>query len=158
MNYFAPDLIKILMIDMERINGIYSIKIPIIIILEGWCIGASHQKINDLIEPINDLEKNHDKDSVWRTYVNNVLQDDYQKLFSLCSYLIMLKPPSFQSIYEWRHQQEDKICNQSAYKMNKEQVINFVQYFQRLTVWMLDDLPSKSDILIEFDKNHLIKN
>ena len=41
--------------------------------------------------------------------------------------------------------------------MNKEQVINFVQYFQRLTVWMLDDLPSKSDILIEFDKNHLIK-
>jgi D-glycerate 3-kinase len=128
-----------------------------IIILEGWCVGASHQKISDLIEPINDLEKNHDKDSVWRTYVNNVLQYDYQKLFSLCSYLIMLKPPSFQSIYEWRHQQEDKICNQSAYKMNKEQVINFVQYFQRLTVWMLDDLPSKSDILIEFDKNHLIK-
>ena len=118
---------------------------------------ASHQKISDLIEPINDLEKNHDKDSVWRTYVNNVLQYDYQKLFSLCSYLIMLKPPSFQSIYEWRHQQEDKICNKSAYKMNKEQVINFVQYFQRLTVWMLDDLPSKSDILIEFDKNHLIK-
>ncbi len=63
----------------------------------------------------------------------------------------MLKPPSFQSIYEWRHQQEDKIVNQSAYKMNKEPVINFVQYFQRLTVWMLDDIPSKSDILIEID-------
>ena len=41
--------------------------------------------------------------------------------------------------------------------MNKEQVINFVQYFQRLTNWMLDELPKKSDVVVEFNKNHIIK-
>ena len=69
----------------------------------------------------------------------------------------MLKPPSFESIYEWRYQQENKISNDSSFKMNKEQVINFVQYFQRFTNWMLDELPKKSDVVVEFNKNHIIK-
>ena len=69
----------------------------------------------------------------------------------------MLKPPSFESIYEWRYQQENKISNDSSFKMNKEEVINFVQYFQRLTIWMLDELPKISDVVVEFNKKHLIK-
>ena len=128
-----------------------------IVILEGWCVGASPQNDEDLLNPVNELEKNYDKGCIWRTFVNESLKSDYQKLFNLCSYLIMLKPPSFESIYEWRYQQENKISNDSSFKMNKDEVINFVQYFQRLTIWMLDELPKKSDVVVEFNKSHIIK-
>ncbi|MEC7107828.1 MAG: P-loop NTPase fold protein [Verrucomicrobiota bacterium] len=128
-----------------------------IVILEGWCVGASPQNDEDLLNPVNELEINYDKGCIWRTFVNESLKSDYQKLFNLCSYLIMLKPPSFESIYEWRYQQENKISNESSFKMNREEVINFVQYFQRLTIWMLDELPKISDVVVEFNKNHLIK-
>lgn len=128
-----------------------------IVILEGWCVGASPQDDEDLLNPINELEKKYDKNCIWRNFVNESLKSDYQKLFNLCSYLIMLKAPSFESIYEWRHQQENKISNDSAFKMNKDEVTNFVQHFQRLTIWMLDELPKKSDVVVEFNKNHIIE-
>ncbi len=39
---------------------------PHIIIFEGWCVGARHQKLNDLIKPLNYIEKKYDFDFKWR--------------------------------------------------------------------------------------------
>ena len=49
-------------------------KKPDVVIFEGWCIGASPQKKKDLLVPINVLEKEKDKNMIWRKYVNNQLE------------------------------------------------------------------------------------
>ena len=49
------------------------IKKPDIIILEGWCVGAKPQKLQDLKKPVNILEKFEDTKLTWRKKVNNEL-------------------------------------------------------------------------------------
>lgn len=66
-----------------------------IVIFEGWCVGAKPQPADELIEPVNSLEKLEYSDGVWRRYVNDVLANEYQQLFKLLDLLIMLEVPSF---------------------------------------------------------------
>ena len=132
-----------------------------IIILEGWCVGAKPQKDYELKKPINSLEEKYDSKAIWRTYSNDQLKNKYQSLFNLCSYLIMIKAPSFEVIYEWRLKQE-RVGSQKSEKnrlkaMNKEDIKFFVQHFERLSRWMMKDLPNRSDILIKLNNKHLIE-
>ena len=122
-----------------------------LVILEGWCVGTRPQPKSYLSSPINDFERINDSDGIWRNYSNNQLFE-YQKLFKLCSYLIMLNPPNFEIIYDWKLKQEIGL----DIKSNKKLIINFVDHFERLTRWTLDDLPSQADILIQLDINHNI--
>ena len=50
------------------------LKKPDIIILEGWCVGAKHQKLEELKKPMNILEKYEDTKLTWRKKVNNELK------------------------------------------------------------------------------------
>ena len=84
-------------------------KKPNVIIFEGWCVGARHQRESQLKKPINSLEKNHDRRLIWRKKVNNELKNRYTLLFKLIDKLIFLKVPSFKYVYEWRLLQEKKI-------------------------------------------------
>ena len=45
-----------------------------ILILEGWCCGASDIKSSYLLKNINKLEKNKDKNAIWRKYYNSKLK------------------------------------------------------------------------------------
>ena len=56
-------------------------KKPDIVIFEGWCVGVTPQK-KDLLVPLNRLEKEKDKDMIWRNYVNKV-KFKLQKIFRL---------------------------------------------------------------------------
>ena len=47
---------------------------PQIVIFEGWCVGAEPQKNKDLIHPLNNLEKEEDRNRVWRDRVNKELK------------------------------------------------------------------------------------
>lgn len=126
-----------------------------IIILEGWCLSAQAQDEKCLKNSVNSLEKAQDTEGVWRKYVNEQLKGDYQKLFQQIDCLVMLKAPSFDTVFTWRLEQEQKLAkkllqsdnNQSTFSglMSEADIRNFVQYFQRLTENMLIEMPERAD-------------
>ena len=140
-----------------------SISAPVdLVILEGWCIGCSPQVNEDLIEPVNNLERDKDSNGQWRQYVNDQLADGYQQLFSLIDRLVMLKAPNMEVIQEWRWLQEEKLIassgNHGEGLMSKEQVAEFIQYYERLTRRGLTEIPQRAELVYHIDNNHHIES
>lgn len=132
-------------------------KKPDIIIFEGWCVGAKHQKIKNLEKTVNLLEKNKDSEMIWRKKVNNELKNSYKSIFKLIDILIFLAVPSFQYVYKWRLLQEKKLKINSKVKkktMTQNQIKKFVMYYERITKQMLKDQKTIADIIIKLDKKH----
>ncbi len=128
-----------------------------VVIIEGWCWGVLPQSPEALITPVNNLEKQQDPTRQWRNYVNQQLQDNYQPLFKQMNLTVMLKAPSFDCVYQWRLEQEQKLAKTaSSSMMNEQDIAQFIQYFQRLTEHALKVLPEQVDFLFELDKNRQI--
>ena len=132
-----------------------------VIILEGWCLGAVAQTPTELQGPINELESKEDQDGVWRNYVNDQLKGDYSKLFGHIETWIMLKAPSFDCVFDWRKEQENKLAeviDESKYTniMNDKQLLHFIAHYQRTTESCLKDLPQRVQHLFEFNKQREI--
>jgi len=135
-------------------------KKPNIVIFEGWCIGVTAQNKKDLINPINKLEKQKDKNKIWRQKVNLELKKNYKKIFNLIDKLIFLKVPSFKYVFRWRLLQEKKlrITGKGKKTMTDKQISNFIMYYERLTKHMLKVLPKSADTVINIDKKHRLKS
>tara|TARA_R110001592_G_scaffold362313_1_gene675741 strand:- start:14615 stop:15550 length:936 start_codon:yes stop_codon:yes gene_type:complete len=136
-----------------------------IIILEGWFLCARAQEESALLRPVNDLERHEDIDGIWRQHVNKQLKSNYQALFNLVDCLVMLKAPSFETVFNWRLEQENKLAKKlllsntvktnviktnatsavSSGLMNEEEIKRFTHYFQRLTENMLIEMPERAD-------------
>ena len=131
-------------------------KKPDLIIFEGWCVGAKAQTKKQLLKPINILEKNNDNKLVWRTKVNNELNNNYRKIFSKIDCLIFLKVPNFECVYKWRLLQENKLKLTSKGKkiMSPKQVREFIMYYERITKHMLEDLSKNAYAVLSLDKKH----
>jgi D-glycerate 3-kinase len=129
---------------------------PNIIIFEGWCVGAKPQKNNDLVKPVNILEKKNDPKLIWRKKVNKELKNDYRKIFKKIDMLIFLKVPNFACVYKWRFLQEKKLQLTSKGKkiMSATQVREFIMYYERTTMQMIKDLTSKACAVLYLDKKH----
>lgn len=134
-----------------------------VILFEGWCLGAEPQSEEELREPINELEKNEDSNRSWRQYVNRQLRDVYPELFNMIDSWIMLKAPSFNCVYPWRLEQENKLreslsgSTPSTDKLMCEQELKrFIQHYQRITEHLLETLPDKVDFLFGLDENRKI--
>ena len=132
---------------------------PHIIILEGWCVGAISQKKSELIKPINNIEKKLDTKLIWRNKVNNLLKNEYKKLFKKIDKLIYLKVPDFNHIFKWRLVQEQKLKLTSKSKkiMSKNQIKEFIMFYERITRHMMKNYSKISDLTIFLDKNHRSK-
>ena len=135
-----------------------------LIVIEGWCLGAKPENAEQLSQPINNLEEQDDRDAIWRNYVNYAIRDNYQPLFNLADQLIMLQAPSFDSVYHWRLEQEQKmvkrlekegIANRSGV-MSKQQILRFISYFQRVTENILNEMPQRADHLFKLGKSREI--
>jgi len=128
-----------------------------IILLEGWCLGAEPVDVVHLSDPINDLERTEDADARWRKYVNQQLRIHYLPVFSRFDTWIMLKAPSFKSVFSWRLEQEQKLVFSKAAEggalMNSEQLLRFIQHYERITVDCLARLPEKVDFLYNLDED-----
>ena len=127
-----------------------------LIIFEGWCVGAIPENEGALSEPINDLERQHDADGVWRRFVNQKLESEYQSLFSKIDYLLMLKAPDFESVFRWRCEQEEKLARQSsgAHIMSAQQIKTFIQHYERLTRHMLREMPARAHTVFSLNSGH----
>lgn len=125
-----------------------------IILLEGWCLGAQAENEKDLLNPVNDLETLEDPDMTWRYYVNMQLTNTYPKLFNLIDIWVMLKAPSFECVFNWRLEQEDKLrakTSDQQHVMDAKQVARFIQFYQRITENTLKSLPDKVHYLYKLD-------
>ena len=134
---------------------------PDVVIFEGWCVGAKPQSLRLLKKPINAIEKAYDKSLKWRRFVNLQLKTNYKKLYSQLDSLLYLKVKNFNLLKKWRIKQEEKLWLKSKSRknlkiMNKKEVINFMQTYQRITEQMFKDAPKYSSIIMNLNKNHQI--
>ena len=134
-------------------------KRPDIVILEGWCVGATHQKESDLKKPLNSIEKKFDQKLIWRRKVNYYLKNQYKKIFNKIDKLVYLKAPNFSYIYKWRLLQEQKmkLTLKNKKTMSKQQVKEFIMYYERITKHMIKNFYKISDMTIFLDKYHRSK-
>ncbi len=131
------------------------------IIIEGWCMGALPQPEKDLIQPVNELEEFEDRSGHWRKYVNHQLETIYADFFQAVDIWLMLKAPSFDCVYQWRLEQEEKLKQSLAdsvksgrndYRvMSPQQIRRFIQYYQRVTEYTLECLPNMAQVVYELD-------
>ena len=132
-----------------------------IIILEGWCVAAPPAIEQDLVQPINTLERVEDPDGDWRRWVNRQLAGDYQQVFASIDYLLMLQAPSFECVEQWRGLQEQKLIEDlsargetTARTMDKSGIQRFIQHYERITRHCLNVVPNASDCVLQLDHEH----
>jgi len=133
-----------------------------VILFEGWCVGSQPVGESTLAEPLNDLEKTRDADGRWRKFVNTQLGGDYQALFAMLDALVFMAVPEFACVCRWRTEQEHKLRaahakgddRGSAPGMNDDQLAEFVQYFERITLHNLAVLPQQADVVLRLGQDH----
>ncbi|ASP39484.1 hypothetical protein CHH28_12735 [Bacterioplanes sanyensis] len=132
-----------------------------LILFEGWCVACPAQSAEQLHHPINDLERHNDAQGVWRTWVNQQLQGDYQAWFALLDQLIMLQVPDMHAVYRWRQQQERDNRAQTATgqpnrSLDDAALQRFIQHYQRLTEHALKTLPKQADVVLTLNAAHQV--
>jgi D-glycerate 3-kinase len=134
---------------------------PAFILFEGWCVDAKPQPEAALRKPVNGLERDCDPDETWRRYVNDELTGPYQELFAPIDVLLFLRAPSFDCVYKWRGLQEKKLRRASKTEdravMDKKVLDTFIMHYERLTRWMLKEMPSRANILLPLAPNQRIR-
>lgn len=137
---------------------------PDLVLVEGWCMGAQAERdTQKLHQPVNQLERDEDPDGRWRHYVNQCLRFEYTAFFQRFDRLIMLQAPSFRQVIEWRTLQEHKLA--ARYRdapiegtriMDDHALARFMMHYERLTLRMLDTLPSRADAVIPVSADHAL--
>ena len=146
----------------DRLKKKYWFKIkqkPEIVILEGWCVGAKPQSGSTIKRPLNILEKNEDKNLIWRKYVNAKLKKEYKKLFAMIDHFIFMKIPDFKMVFKWRLLQENKLRKRSHLNkkiMSYNKIKRFIMFYERITLQMMKDLSKSASIVMLLKKNHEI--
>ena len=148
----------------DRASSSNTVQTPVdVLIFEGWCLGAEAQSEASLKSPINALEEEHDRNGSWRAYANSRLSSDYNKLFNMINYWIMLKAPSFDCVLNWRTEQEEKLAarelkqaDSNRKSMSRDEIKFFISHYQRITEQLLESLPSKANIVFELDDRRSI--
>ncbi|MEW6577147.1 MAG: kinase, partial [Pseudomonadota bacterium] len=65
--------------------------------------------------------------------------------------------PSFEVVHTWRCEQEHAYqaqdgAQRAAAAMTDEQVARFIAHYERLTRWIMEEMPSRADVTIQLDE------
>lgn len=126
-----------------------------VLLFEGWCIGARPQPASDLASPVNRLEAEEDPHGIWRSYVNDALAGPYRQLFARIDRLILLAAPGFVVVQRWRLEQERELALKAgprAKAMDEAAVGRFISHYERLTRYMLSEMPDRADAVVSLDE------
>lgn len=141
----------------DRAPQTRSIPAPVdMVLLEGWCVGARPEPADRLESPINALEAASDSEGRWRRYANAALAAEYARLFDTLDCLIFLRVPNLDAVVRWRLDQERE--RPPELRLDKAGVAHFVAHYERLTRWMLEDLPERADVLVELNEGHRVSS
>jgi D-glycerate 3-kinase len=125
-----------------------------LLLLEGWCLGASAQDTAALGRPVNALERDEDCDWRWRRAVNTELAGAYAGFFARIDALVFLAAPGFDVVGRWRAEQEANLPPKS--RMDRAALARFVSHYERITRHMLDTLPGRADLTLWLDADRAI--
>ena len=104
---------------------------------------------------MNALEAAEDAGGRWRAYINDALGDAYAGLFGGFDQLVFLRVPNLAAVRRWRLQQESE--RPVEQRLGPQRIERFVAHYERLTLWMLEDLPRRADVLVELDEAHRVR-
>lgn len=123
------------------------------VLLEGWFLKTPPQSSDELIAPINALERDEDPDGAWRRWCNAALADDYPRLWRSIDALWFLQGPGFEVVPEWRWQQEQTLraADPGRAAMTRAEVGRFVQFFERVSRQALRALPAIAERTVPLD-------
>jgi len=125
---------------------------PRIIILEGWCVGATPQKQPELDAPANEMERVHDAHGVWRLEVRKAWQQLYTALRNRLDQVWYIRVPDWNCVIDWRWQQEQELAQMNL--KSRAEVENFLSSFERIVNHMQDSYPQWADLVMETDRSH----
>jgi len=132
---------------------------PDVIILEGWLVGAIAPDDFSESEPINDVERS-DQGFVWRRYQKDQLDSHYSKLWSSFDAYIHIKGPGFETVFDWRKQQEASNLQVDEADLPSERInwlSDFIQHYQRTTIAMGNNF-HRTGAIISIDKDRTVIN
>jgi D-glycerate 3-kinase len=124
-----------------------------LVLFEGWFQKVPAQREDELVVPLNALERDEDPDGIWRRWCNDALGRDYPPLWDRIERMLFLEGPGFEVVPEWRWQQEVTLqaANPDRRAMTKPQVERFVQFFERVSRQALRTLPAIADRHVRLD-------
>lgn len=133
-----------------------------LLFFEGWCVGAMPQSGDDLREPVNALEAGEDEQAIWRRFANAALAGPYRALFDRLDRLILLAAPGFDVVHQWRAQQEselrEQVGNDAPGLMDDAAITRFIAHYERLTRYILAEMPGRADCIIWLDEKRRAMN
>lgn len=120
-----------------------------VLLLEGWCLGARPQDPAALANPVNALEAAEDPNGIWRSHANKALAGPHKPLFARIDLLVLLAAPGWDVVAKWREQQEAELRATGAVRaMPPAEVQRFIQHYERLTRWILEEMPARADLVV----------
>ena len=128
-----------------------------VIIFEGWCAGAQPVNQSYLQKNFNNLEKDKDKNFIWRNSYNKYL-NEYQKIFSQFNYFIYFQFNQWSHVLDWKYKQELELRDKKKDLGLKKYLKEFIQYYEKVSKWMHLKVPKYCNILIKLNAHQKIKS
>lgn len=128
---------------------------PNVILVDGWCLGATAQTPAALQDPVNALEANEDAEGRWRGHVNAQLEGPYAEWFTGFDAILALDAPNWEVIPRWRAEQEAQLRALAPDALPPEVKTNlarFVLFYERITRHMLAG-GRRADWAVKLDEN-----
>lgn len=132
---------------------------PTAVLVDGWCLGATPQAEADLVAPINAVERERDGQGVWRRAVNAALAGPYAEAFARFDAILFLKAPSFETVLDWRCEQEAGLLGLSPADLppqRRAELAVFIQAFERITRHMLAG-GVRADVTFALDRDRTVR-
>lgn len=124
------------------------------VVIEGWCVGAAAEPVDRLNNPINRLERQEDAGGKCRTWINDQLAGPYRRLTTMLNELVFIRTVNMEHVRKWRLRQEQE--RPRHLRMDKASIHKFIEHYERITMWMLEDLVCKADVVVTLDERHEI--
>lgn len=127
---------------------------PGLIVLEGWCIGITADRLPRWQGPLNALERECDPHGEWLAWSREELTRGYGGLWKMLDGLVGIRQPDMESVIASRIRQEDGLRaahGPGARAMSPAEVRRFVEHFERYTLALAAALPMIADLLVERD-------
>jgi D-glycerate 3-kinase len=124
-----------------------------LVLFEGWFLGTPAEPDAALVEPVNTLERDEDREGRWRHWCNDALGRQYPALWQRIDHLLFLQGPGFDVVPRWRWQQEQALQarHPDGQAMDRAQVERFVQFFERTSRQATRTLPGIADRVVRLD-------
>ena len=84
------------------------------------------------------------------------LAGEYRQLWARIDRLVFLAAPDWEVVADWREQQEAELRQTAPGAMTPAKVARFIQHYERLTRWMLADLPGRADLTLRLDRQRRV--